>query len=380
MNEFSLGVVARSRKENEWRLPIHPQHFARIDDDLRGRIHLEHGYGERFGVTDQDLSPYVAGLHDRERLLAECDVILLPKLQAEDLAEFRVGQIAWGWPHCVQDEQLTQVAVDRRQTLIAFEAMNHWTSDGGFALHVFHQNNEMAGYCSVLHTLEIVGSTSVYGRRMTAAVIGFGATARGAVTALESQGVHDVCVLTSRPIQAVSAPIHSARIRQLVRVGSDEDALSVVTGAGRVPIAEFLAQYDIVVNCTLQDPNAPMMFVYEEDLSRFQPGSLIIDVSCDEGMGFDWARPTSFKQPTFIVGDNICYYAVDHSPSYLWNSATWVISEALIPYLRTVLSGRDAWEADQTVRRAIEIRDGVIENPAILTFQDRSPDYPHPKL
>jgi alanine dehydrogenase len=380
MNEFSLGVLARSRKENEWRLPIHPRHFERIDVDLRGRIHLERGYGERFGLSDQDLSPYVGGLHDRERLLAECDVILLPKLQAEDLAEFPVGQIAWGWPHCVQDEQLTQVAIDRRQTLIAFEAMNHWTADGGFALHVFHQNNELAGYCSVLHTLEIVGSTGVYGRRLTAAVIGFGATARGAVTALESQGVHDVSVLTSRPTQAVNAPIHSARIRQLVRVGSDEEALSVVTGAGRVPIAEFLARYDIVVNCTLQDPNAPMMFVYEEDLSRFRPGSLIIDVSCDEGMGFDWARPTSFKQPTFVVGDNICYYAVDHSPSYLWNSATWVISEALIPYLHTVLGGRDAWEADQTVRRAIEIRDGVIENPAILTFQDRTPDYPHPKL
>jgi alanine dehydrogenase len=378
--ELNLGVISRSRKENEWRLPIHPRHVERIEEDIRSRIYLERGYGERFGVSDKDLSPYVAGLWDRERLVAECDVILLPKLQAQDLAELRVGQTAWGWPHCVQDEQLTQVAVDRRQTLIAFEAMNHWKSDGGFALHVFHQNNEMAGYCSVLHTLEIVGSTGVYGRRMTAAVIGFGATARGAVTALESLGVHDVCVLTSRPIQAVSAPIHSARIRQLVPDAFDEGALSVVTGAGRVPIPEFLAQHDIVVNCTLQDPNAPMMFVYEKDLSRFQPGSLIIDVSCDEGMGFDWARPTSFKQPTFIVGDNIRYYAVDHSPSYLWDSATWVISEALIPYLRTVLAGREAWEADGTIRRAIEIRDGVIQNPAILTFQGRSPSYPHARL
>ena len=74
------------------------------------------------------------------------------------------------------------------------------------------------------------------------------------------------------------------------------------------------------------------------------------------------------------------YYAVDHSPSYLWNSATWEISEALIPFLRTILGGRDAWDADPTVRRAIEIRDGVIQNPDILSFQDRAPEYPHSPL
>lgn len=380
MNQLRLGVVSRSRKENEWRLPIHPRHVERIDADLRDRIYLERGYGERFGVSDEQLTPYVAGVHDRDRLVAECDVILLPKLQAQDLAELRDGQTAWGWPHCVQDERLTQIAVDRRQTLIAFEAMNHWTSDGGFGLHVFHQNNEMAGYCSVLHALEIVGLTGMYGRRMTAAVIGFGATARGAVTALATHGIHEVSVLTTRHVQAVSAPIQSARIRRIVHDDADPHRSSVLIDAGRVPAAEFLARHDIVVNCTLQDPDRPLMFLVEDDLRAFRPGSLVIDVSCDEGMGFDWAKPTSFEQPTFAIGDNICYYAVDHSPSYLWDSATWVISEAVLPYLRTVLAGPEAWEANETIRRAIEIRDGTIVNPAILTFQGRSADYPHPKI
>jgi alanine dehydrogenase len=147
-----------------------------------------------------------------------------------------------------------------------------------------------------------------------------------------------------------------------------------------MPAAEFLAEHDIIVNCTLQDPNRPLMFLAEEDLRASRPGSLIIDVSCDEGMGFDWARPTSFKQSTFVVGDNICYYAVDHSPSYLWNSATWVISEAVLPYLHTVMAGREAWAANETIWRAIEVRDGIIQNPAILSFQGRAADYPHSRL
>ena len=60
--------------------------------------------------------------------------------------------------------------------------------------------------------LQIVGSTGDYGRRLRAVVIGFGATARGAVTALNALGVHDVDVLTHREVAAVASPIHSARI------------------------------------------------------------------------------------------------------------------------------------------------------------------------
>ena len=200
MDELTLGVIARSRKDDEHRLPIHPLHVDRIPADLRARIYLEDGYGARFGVPDDDLAPLVAGLRSREQLIADCDVILLAKPLPEDVAELHPGQVLWGWPHCVQDEELTQFAIDRRLTLIAFEAMNHWTADGSFNLHVFHKNNELAGYCSVLHALATVGRTGDYGRRLRAAVIGFGATARGAVTALNALGVYDVDVLTHRGV------------------------------------------------------------------------------------------------------------------------------------------------------------------------------------
>jgi alanine dehydrogenase len=384
VDQLTLGVIGRSRKENEHRLPIHPLHFERIDDDLLQRIYLESGYGERFGISDAQLSRSVAGVLDREQLLATTDVVLLPKPQHEDLAEFRTGQILWGWPHCVQDDKVTQLAIDRELTLIAFEAMNHWTEDGRFNLHVFHKNNELAGYCSVLHALEMIGSTGDYGRKLNAAVIGFGATARGAVTALAAHGIHDVDILTGRGVTAVSSPIHSARMIQFdhddVDDTSDPRRSYALTDPGRVPLAGFLAEHDIIVNCVLQDPDAPLMFLIEDDLTLFQPGSLIVDVSCDLGMGFSWARPTGFAEPTFTVGDNVTYYGVDHTPSYLWNSASWEISEALLPYLRTVLDGPEAWYAEPTIKRAIEIEGGKIRNPGILSFQHRSPEHPHAHL
>ena len=92
-------------------------------------------------------------------------------------------------------------------------------------------------------------------------------------------------------------------------------------------------------------------------------------------MGFEWARPTTFAEPMLIVGAGLHYYRVDHSPSYLWNSATWEISEALFPHLRTVMRGPTAWASDETIGRAIEIRSGIIQNAKILSFQDRSPNF-----
>lgn len=379
MSPLKLGVFGTSDKENEFRLPIHPDHFDRIEPELRGSIYVEDGYGARFGTSTESLGSLIAGVRSQEELLDECDIILLPKPLAKDVARLRHSQVLWGWPHCVQDEELTQNAIDRRATLIAWEAMNIWNRDDSFGLHVFHKNNELAGYCSVLHALRLMGLTGQYGKRLRAAVISFGATGRGAVTALAALGIHDVTVLTGRDPSAVASPIHSAVMGQFGTDPEGSGHLIATVDSESTPMIEVLAEHDIIVNCVLQDTDSPYMFVADDQLDLLAPGTLIIDVSCDLGMGFEFARPTPFTDPMFTVGNGVNYYAVDHSPSYLYNSATWEISEALLPYLASVMAGSAAWEEDVTIKRAIEIRDGVIQNPKILSFQGRAPNYPHAK-
>ena len=258
---LTLGVVGSSAKENEFRLPLHPEHLPLLDPDLRAQITLEHGYGERFGASDESLAAHVAGFASRDEILAGSDVVLLPKPQHADVAALSPGQVLWGWPHCVQDVEVTQLAIDQRLTLIAFEAMNHWTRDGRVGLHVFHKNNEIAGYASVLHALQLAGLTGDYGRRLTAIVIGFGATARGAVTALNAHGVHEVAVLTNREVAAVGSPIHSVRIRQFDHEPDGDHQSHVITERGREPLAAYLAENDIIVNCTLQDTARPFTYL-----------------------------------------------------------------------------------------------------------------------
>ena len=374
MTLLQTGVVGTSNKENEHRVPIHPCHLDRIPTELRDHLVFERGYGAPFGVADDDLAAACGGLADRDTLLADFELVLLPKPLAMDLRLLREGSIMWSWPHCVQQREITQVAIDRRQTLLAFEAMFRWRQ-GRKGLHILYKNNELAGYCSVLHALELVGRDGYYGPRQSVAVLSFGSVARGAVYALRGRGFSDLRIYTQRPSHLVADQVPGCTYLQMGR--EDGPVWAQGSDGRRRPLLDDLAGVDVIVNGILQDTDDPLMFLTENELDRLRPGTLIVDVSCDEGMGFPFARPTSFEDPMFDVGP-LRYYAVDHTPTYLWDAASWEISEALLPYLETVMRGPEAWEKNETLRRAVEIREGGIVNPKILSFQHREKSYPHP--
>jgi alanine dehydrogenase len=143
-----------------------------------------------------------------------------------------------------------------------------------------------------------------------------------------------------------------------------------------MPLSELISASDIIINGVYQDIDDPINFVNEDEKDILRPGCLIIDVSCDEGMGFYFAKPTTFKNPMFSV-DTINYYAVDHTPSYFWESASRLISAALIVYLPIVLGGRTNWLKNQTIQNAINVDRGVVMKDSILKFQNRKVLYPH---
>ena len=87
------------------------------------------------------------------------------------------------------------------------------------------------------------------------------------MTALNAYGVNDVDVLTHRDINAVASPIHSARMVHFEQDTDDPSRCHVLRGTGRIPLAAFLAEHDIVVNCVLQDTDAPLMFVTTGELA-----------------------------------------------------------------------------------------------------------------
>ena len=377
MSNLTLGVIGTSKKKYEQRYPVHPEHLSRIAEQYRRQLIFEEGYGVPFGVTDAELAAQTGGVATRQELLTELGNVLICKPVLDDLLELREGGILWGYAHTVQQQAITQAAIDRKQTVIALEDMFVWSPDGQIGRHTFYKNNEMAGYCAVLHALRLKGIDGHYGNQRKTIIFGFGAVSRGAIYALKAHGFRDITICIQRPDHEVREEIldcHYVRLRE----GSEDEARMVVVehdGSTR-PLTELISEADIMVNGTFQETDNPLDYVAEAESSCLKPNSLIIDVSCDEGMGFFFAKPTTFKDPMFKF-ETVDYYAVDHTPSYLWVSASRSISAALIVHLPTVVEGRESWLQNETIRRAINIDEGVIHKPAILSFQNREPDYPH---
>ena len=377
---LEIGIIGTAQKVDEKRVPIHPDHLARLPESLRRKMIFEQGYGAPFDLTDAEIASQSGGVAPRRQLLAELGTVILPKPVLDDLQTLRKGGILWGWPHVVQQQAITQVAIDRKQTLIAFEEMFVWGPDGHPGRHTFYKNNELAGYCGVLHALQLKGIDGHYGRRRKALIISFGAVSRGAIYALKARGFRDITICIQRPDHEVREEVLDCHYVRIQSGDAGEAGLLMVEHDGtQRPFIELIAEADIIVNGIYQDPDDPLMFVNADEVSRFKRGCLIIDVSCDEGMGFPFARPTTFREPLLRV-ENVDYYAVDHTPSYLWESASRSISGALIVHLPTVLGGRASWQLNETIRRAVVIDAGVVLKPEVLSFQQRQAAYPHAPL
>lgn len=378
MSLLTVGVFGTSRKKQEKRVPIHPDQLDWIDREVRSHLFFEEGYGLPFGVNDVELATLSGAVLSRHELFQRCDIALLAKPLQEDFEEMKEGTIHWGWPHCVQQRGITQTAIDRKLTLIAWEAMHRWSAHGDWQMHIFQNNNEIAGYAGVHHAMNLVGIDGNYGPNRKAVVLSFGSVSRGAVRALQARGIQDITVFTQRHYFLVADQMAGVNYYQFEE-DKDGNLMSLHPEHEPRPFVEELVDADIIVNGILQDTDHPLMLVQEDQNDRLKPGCLIVDVSCDEGMGFSFAKPTDFEVPIFKFG-SVYYYAVDHTPSYLWNAATWEISNSLTPYLPIIMGGPEKWKKSETIRRAIEIKDGIIQNPKITSFQNRSSEYPHREL
>ncbi len=377
MTKSTIGIVGTSRKPDERRMPVHPDHLCRMSEGVRRNMVFETGYGAPFGVSDDEIAAQTGGIASRSDILASAATVVINKPVLADLQELREGGVLWGYVHCAQQRAITQTAVDRKQTLLAFEDMFVWGPDGRMGRHTFYKNNEMAGYCAVLHALALKGIDGHYGNQRKVVIFSFGAVSRGAVYALKAHGFRDITICIQRPDHEVREEVLDCHYVRLQTGGPGESRMLVVEHDGTTsPLSGLIGEAGIIINGTFQDPNDPVDFVTEAEAGDLQPGCLIIDVSCDEGMGFYFAKPTSFAEPMLKVG-TVDYYAVDHTPSYLWESASRSISGALVVYMPAVSGGRAQWEANETMQRSMNIDKGVICKPNILAFQNRHSDYPH---
>lgn len=315
----TLGFIT-STKENESRRAILPEDLIRVKN--KEFIYLEEGYGKDFHIEDTQYEQLGCKVLSREQILTK-DIIIDPKIGDAEYLTKLSHQTIFGWIHAVQNRDITDKLINAKLTAYAWEDM---FEDGR---HVFWHNNEMAGEAAIMNAFHCYGKMPY---NLKVAVIGKGNVARGAMKILTLLGA-DIVVFD----------------RKTEKLFQKE-----------------LEQFDVVVNALLWDTTRKDHIIYEKDLKRMKKDAMIVDISCDRAGAIESSIPTTIESPVYEK-DGILHYAVDHTPTIFYKTASQGISKALAPFLDDLITG----VSNTVLNKALIFRDGEIIDNRINLFQNR---------
>lgn len=273
-------------------------------------------------MSDEDYLSAGVNVASRDEVLGKA-IICDPKIGDAEYLEHLKDQTIFGWMHAVQNRDITDKIVAGRLTGYAWEDMYE---DGR---HSFWRNNEIAGEAAVFHAYMCHG---VFPYNTKAAVIGGGNIARGAIKTLNYMGA------------------------SVVQYGRKQEAL----------FRKELGMYDVIVNGILWDTSRKDHIIYRDDLKRMRRNTLIIDISCDRNGGIETCIPTTIDNPTYVV-DGITHYAVDHTPTLFWKTASESISAEVVKYIDSLIEDTP----NDVLLRAHNFEKGRILDRRIIEFQQR---------
>lgn len=308
-------------KENEKRRVLLPKDIEKIKE--KDCLYFEKGYGKILGISDSEFEKVGCNVVSFDEVLKQ-DIICDPKIgDANYLDKLKEKQIIFGWVHAVKNKKLTDLLLNKKITVIAFEDMFYKNR------HIFYKNNILAGEAACYNAINYLGRLP---DNLNAVIIGNGNTAHGAYKALSKLGV--------------SVDIYTRDLEELLR--------------------ENLYKYDLIVNCVLWDVKRRDHIIYREDIKKMKKGSMIIDVSCDEKGAIETSHPTTIDNPIYLV-DNIIHYAVDHTPSIFYQTFSLECSKIIIDYINDLIEEKE----NEVLHKATIIENGKILDQKINDYQER---------
>jgi len=129
----------------------------------------------------------------------------------------------------------------------------------------------------------------------------------------------------------------------------------IYTRSTETKFREDMFNYDVIVNCVLWDTKRTDHLIRKNELHKFKPKILIIDVSCDPGLGIESTKATTIQNPIYEV-DGIMHYAVANTPALDPLLATQIISKNFKNLVDEIVEGNHS----PAVSSAVVIRDGKV--------------------
>ncbi len=321
---------------------------------------VQEGAGEGSGFSDHDYSSVGAQIHPTaEEVWAGADMIMKVKEPIErEWPCIRPGQLIFTYFHFAASEALTRAVMKSECVAIAYETVQ---LDSG-ELPLLTPMSEVAGrmavqegarYLEKFHGGRGVLLGGVPGVLPAEVVIlGGGVVGTNAAKMAAGLGAH-VTVLD----------VNLDRLRYLADV---MPANVDLVFSSRRYILEQIQRADLLIGGVLLPGAKAPKLVLREDLTLMKKGSVVVDVSVDQGGCIETIHATTHEAPTYVV-EGVVHYGVANMPGAVPRTSTLALTNATLPYARRLARNgwRRACSEDQALFQGLNVIEGAVVYPGV---------------
>jgi alanine dehydrogenase len=360
--------VPKEIKPDEYRVGLVPG-AAREYIAHGHEVLVETGAGVGAGFPDEAYVRIGAKIvPDADTIFAQADMIVKVKEpQPSEWVKLRKGQILYTYLHLAPDPEQTKGLIASGAAAIAYETV----TDARGGLPLLAPMSEVAGRIAVFSAAEtllkhnggmgllLCGVPGVSPARV--AVLGGGVVGMNA--ARMAMGLNAEVVVLERSIPRMRE-IDDIFLGRVLTRFSTLDA-----------VEEEILKADVVIGAVLTAGAAAPKLVRRDHLKRMKPGSVLVDVSIDQGGCFETSRATTHANPTYVV-DGVVHYCVANMPGAAPRTSSEALNNATLPFgLALADKGLDALKANPHLARGLNVLEGKITHPAVaealnLPFED----------
>jgi len=351
-----IGVLTEIKVE-EYRVGITPEGAKILHDDGHA-VMVEAGAGEGSGFTDADYRDAGAEIVEGEAVCKTSDLIIKVKEPLpREFDRFREGQALFTYLHLAPNRELTEMLLRKKITGLAYETLE---KDG--ALPLLAPMSEIAGRISML--------MGIY--YLQKAKGGSGILATGATGVAPAKAV----ILGAGTVGANAAGVAIGIGMETVVLNKDTERLTVIdrmfSGKARtLPLSsetvdKEIRNADIIIGAILVPGGRTPVLITREMLKQIRKGSVIADVSVDQGGCVETTRPTTHADPVYTV-DGIIHYAVANMPGAYPRTSTLALTNATLPYIRLIarMGIEKVIQENREMQGALNTYQGEIRNRAL---------------
>lgn len=318
------------------------------------RVYIEQGAGLLSGYADTDYSDRGINISPSAKLLydnAEM-IVKVKEPVANDLALLKSHHLLFSYLHLAAAPNLTKSLCEIGLTAIAFETV----ADNG-QLPLLAPMSDIAGRVAV-H----IGTTLLHHIHGGRGILlgGLPGAERGKVVILGAgiAGGNAASVAAALGCEVTVFDRSRDKLQAMRALGNNVTALHALSDS----IHEAVIQTDLLIGAVLVTGEQAPHLVSSETVKAMKPGSVIIDISVDQGGCIATTKPTDWETPTFIW-EQVVHFGVTNIPAVVPRSASQTLSAALVPYLLRL--AKSDWENNPDLAAAVNIKAGVVIHPAL---------------